>query len=129
MADKLDALPSGSLVLVTGANGYIASNIIDHLLHLGFKVRGTIRASKPWLDGLFQSKYNHEAFESVIVPSLEEEHSVKLAMQGVAGVVHVVSGKQLFVTLQSMKLSFRYLQYRLAMSLSKRTLPLCSPRP
>lgn len=94
MADpnvKLSALPKGSLILVTGGNGFIASHIIDLLLQLGFRVRGTIRAKKPWLDELFQQKYGPNSFESVVIPSLEEEGPIDAAMQGVSGVVHVVS--------------------------------------
>ncbi|KAK7224857.1 hypothetical protein V2G26_012860 [Clonostachys chloroleuca] len=94
MADpnvKLSALPKGSLILVTGGNGFIASHIIDLLLQLGFRVRGTIRAKKPWLDELFQQKYGPNSFESVVIPSLEEEGPIDAAMQGVSGVVHVAS--------------------------------------
>ncbi|CAH0044591.1 unnamed protein product [Clonostachys solani] len=94
MADpsfKLNALPKGSLILVTGGNGFIASHIIDLLLQLGFRVRGTIRAKKPWLDDLFQQKYGPSSFESVVIPSLEEEGPIDAAMQGVSGVVHVAS--------------------------------------
>lgn len=43
------------LVLVTGANGYIAGHVIDQLLRTGYSVRGTIRsdpASSPALDQL-----------------------------------------------------------------------------
>lgn len=94
MADpslKLNALPKGSFILVTGGNGFIASHIIDLLLQLGFRVRGTIRAKKPWLDDLFQQKYGSKSFESVVIPSLEEEGPIDAAMQGVSGVVHVAS--------------------------------------
>lgn len=93
MTKKLDALSEGSLVLVTGANGYIGSNIVDCLLQLGFKVRGTVRAPKPWLDQLFQEKYGIDVFESVVIPSFEDEAAVNDAMTDVAGVMHVVREK------------------------------------
>lgn len=32
------------LVLVTGASGYLACHVINILLELGFKVRGTVRS-------------------------------------------------------------------------------------
>lgn len=37
------ALLPGSRILVTGANGYIASHVVDQLLALRYVVRGTIR--------------------------------------------------------------------------------------
>lgn len=35
------ALPQGSLVLVSGANGFIASHVVKQLLENGYKVRPT----------------------------------------------------------------------------------------
>ena len=90
MTEKLNALPRGSLILLTGANGYIGSNVADCLLQLGFKVRGTVRSPKPWLDQLFQEKYGVDAFESILVPSLEDEAVVGSAMTDASGVMHVV---------------------------------------
>lgn len=34
---------SDQLVLVTGASGYLATNVIYYLLQYGYKVRGTVR--------------------------------------------------------------------------------------
>ncbi|KAL4915456.1 hypothetical protein BDW62DRAFT_203641 [Aspergillus aurantiobrunneus] len=48
MIAKELALPKGSRVLVTGANGYIAFHV-DQMLALGYTVKGTVRAPKPWL--------------------------------------------------------------------------------
>jgi uncharacterized protein YbjT (DUF2867 family) len=36
------AFPIGSVGVVSGANGNIASHIVNQLLKLGFKVRGTV---------------------------------------------------------------------------------------
>ncbi|KAI8221507.1 Aldehyde reductase 2 [Colletotrichum sp. SAR 10_86] len=85
----LTALPKGSLILVTGANGYIGAHVIDNLLKLGYHVRGTVRAEKPWLKELFD-KYGEGVFEQVIVPHLEDEEALGHAMAGTAGVVLVV---------------------------------------
>lgn len=93
MTEILNAFSKGSLIVVTGANGYIGSNIVDCLLQLGFKVRGTVRTPKPWLDQLFQTKYGVDSFESIIIASLEDEAVVKNALAGVSGVVHTVSGQ------------------------------------
>ena len=37
------AIPSGSTVLVTGVNGFLASHIADQFLRLGYSVIGTVR--------------------------------------------------------------------------------------
>lgn len=85
------ALPKGSLILVTGANGYIGSHTINVLLGLGYRVRGTVRSEKPWLSEFFHRKYDKDAFELVLVPNLEDEEALGKAMAGVSGVAHVVS--------------------------------------
>jgi nucleoside-diphosphate-sugar epimerase len=84
------ALPAGSLVIVSGANGYIASHIVDILLQLGFNVRGTVRSAKPWLDSYFRVKYGVDRYESVIVPAIEQDGSFNEAVKGAAGFIHVV---------------------------------------
>ncbi|KAJ0345053.1 hypothetical protein COL26b_010105 [Colletotrichum chrysophilum] len=86
----LTALPKDSLILVTGANGYIGAHVIDNLLKLGYHVRGTVRTEKPWLKELFD-KYGEGAFEQVVVPHLEDEEALGHAMTGTAGVVLVAS--------------------------------------
>ena len=84
------ALPPGSRILVTGANGYIASHVVDKLLELGYVVRGTVRSEKPWLNECFSQKYRQGSFESILVGSFEDMNSVERALDGVDGVVHLV---------------------------------------
>jgi NmrA-like family len=88
-------IPRGSLILVTGANGYIASHVVNILLELGFKVRGTVRAAKPWLSGFFEQKYGKGRFESVVVPALEDEDAWSKIAENVSGVALIV-GTHLF---------------------------------
>lgn len=90
MSQKQYALPRGSRILVTAANSYIGSNIVDLLLELGFQVRGTVRAEKPWLNNLFEKKYGKDRFETVIVPGAEKEGAFDDVLDGVAGIIHVV---------------------------------------
>ncbi|KKP00634.1 NAD dependent epimerase/dehydratase [Trichoderma harzianum] len=85
------AIPPGSLVLVTGANGYIASHIVNELLELGFNVRGTVREEKPWLDRFFEEKYGKGRFESIVVRAMEDDKAFALAAEGASGVIHVAS--------------------------------------
>ncbi|KAK2058429.1 NAD dependent epimerase/dehydratase [Colletotrichum caudatum] len=88
---ELTALPKGSVVLVTGANGYIGSHVANILLELGYRVRGTVRSDKPWLTELFKDKYGEGVYEQVIVPHLDDPEALEQAMAGVAGVVSVAS--------------------------------------
>ncbi|KAL7909518.1 NAD(P)-binding protein [Trichoderma velutinum] len=85
------AIPPGGLVLVTGANGYIASHVVDLLLELGFNVRGTVRENKPWLDRFFEDRYGKGRYESIVVPAMEEEDAFASAAIGTDGVIHVAS--------------------------------------
>lgn len=87
------AIPKGSLILVTGANGYIASNIVDLLLELGYRVRGTVREHKPWLTELFEKRHGKDCFETVVTADMEEPAAFDEAMQDVAGVIHVVGSR------------------------------------
>ncbi|RFU35043.1 hypothetical protein B7463_g1306, partial [Scytalidium lignicola] len=91
MASTDYSIPRGSLVLVTGANGYIASHVVDILLELGYNVRGTVRSKKPWLDHYFQTKHGIGRYESVLVPVIETEGAMDAAMKDVAGVLHIAS--------------------------------------
>jgi NADPH:quinone reductase-like Zn-dependent oxidoreductase len=85
------AIPIGSTVVITGANGYIASHVADLLLGLGYLVRGTVRSEKPWLDQLFEEKYGKGKFQSVVLPDLAAEGVYKDVIKGAAGFIHVVS--------------------------------------
>ncbi|KAE8162634.1 hypothetical protein BDV40DRAFT_288360 [Aspergillus tamarii] len=79
------AIPPGSRVLVTGANGFIGSNVIQQLLSLGYIVRGTVRSQKPWLEELFRSKYGPNSFESIVIPDLNDYDTLSKAMRDVSG--------------------------------------------
>ncbi|KAF2165925.1 hypothetical protein M409DRAFT_23656 [Zasmidium cellare ATCC 36951] len=83
--------PGRSLVLVTGGNGYIGSTILDILLHGGYRVRGTVRSDKPWLQKFFDDKYGPGKFELAIIPDLSVQAEFERALQGVDGIVHVAS--------------------------------------
>lgn len=90
MAKGLTGLPSGSQILVTGANGYIGSHIINILLGLGFRVRGVVRSPRPWLNEFFEEKFGAGKFETVVLPNFDDVTSISSHLEGVSGVVHTV---------------------------------------
>ncbi|KAF2092128.1 aldehyde reductase [Saccharata proteae CBS 121410] len=86
-------IPKGSLILVTGANGFIGSHVADKFLEAGYKVRGTVRDPKKqsWLTGFFNSKYGDGSFSLVPVADMAAEGAFDEAVKGVSAVAHVAS--------------------------------------
>jgi nucleoside-diphosphate-sugar epimerase len=93
MATNAFNLPKASLVLVTGANGFVASHVVDRLLEDGFNVRGSVRSEDKgkWLHEVFDTKYGKGRFETVVVPDMEPEGAFDAAVKGVAGICHTAS--------------------------------------
>ena len=79
---------------MTGANGYIASHVIDVLLDQGYNVRGTVRNEKAWLNKYFENKYGTGRFETHILTTMEKESAFDEAVKGVSGIIHVVCSTQ-----------------------------------
>lgn len=65
-------IKKGDLILITGATGYIGSNVADQALEAGYRVRGTTRsrAKGQWLYDLLLKKYGEGKFELVEVPDM-----------------------------------------------------------
>lgn len=86
-------MEKGSLVLVTGANGFIASHTINELLENGYRVRGTLRSLEKaqWLVELFGKRFGDKAFEPVVVSDMVKEGAFDEVMEGCSGVVHMAS--------------------------------------
>ena len=92
MSSLVTAIPAGSWVLVTGANGFLASHIISQFLKRGFRVRGTARdvSKAAWLiEGPFKSYAEDGVFELVAVPNLGADGAYDEAVKGVAAILHV----------------------------------------
>lgn len=91
---SVSTLPKGSLVLITGVNGFIAGHLAKQLLTRGYRVRGTVRNAQKsrWLvDDLFKSEASQGLFELATVEDMAVEGSFDEAMRGVDGVAHVAT--------------------------------------
>lgn len=78
------AIPKGSTVLITGANGFIGSHIADQFLKYGYKVRGTTRDPKKnaWIQNLFDRKYGNGQFDLAAVADMEAEDAFNEVVKG-----------------------------------------------
>lgn len=87
------AIPRGSLVVVTGANGYIGSNVVDHFLLAGYRVRGTVHYIKhaEWVQPLLDEKYDKGNFEVVEVKDMAAPDAFTGVFKGASGVCHVAA--------------------------------------
>ncbi|TFY78626.1 hypothetical protein EWM64_g5382 [Hericium alpestre] len=73
-------------ILVTGANGFLASHIVDQLLDAGHRVRGSVRSGKE--DGLRSAYASYgEKFEVVVIDDIATS-DLEPAFQGVRAVIH-----------------------------------------
>ena len=93
-------VPLNSLILVTGANGLIASHIADQLLEAGYRVRGTVRSKSrnDWVEPLFDSRHGPGRFELVEVADLATPGIWDDKLDGVAGVISVAGSANIMVT-------------------------------
>jgi len=87
------AIPRGSLVVVTGANGDIASHIGDQLLQAGYRVRGTVRNATRGgrIVEFFEKKHGPGKIELVEVPEMAEPRAFDEAMKGASGFIHTAT--------------------------------------
>lgn len=87
------AIPAGSLVVVSGVNGFIASYAVDQLLLSGYRVRGTVRSrsKSAWTHDLFKGKYGDGSFELAEVPDMGAPGAFDQVVKGASGFVHVAT--------------------------------------
>jgi len=83
-------LVEGELVVLTGANGYVAGHVADILLARGYRVRGTVRREHSLLTSHFQSLYGKEKFETFMLNGFTNVELCRQAFDGAAGVIHLV---------------------------------------
>jgi nucleoside-diphosphate-sugar epimerase len=92
MSSLVTTIPPGSWVLVTGANGFLASHVINQFLNRGFRVRGTVRDIKQaaWLlEAHFKTYADNGYLELVSVPDLGVDGAYDAAVKGVAAILHI----------------------------------------
>ncbi|KAJ4259734.1 hypothetical protein NW762_007665 [Fusarium torreyae] len=92
MADNTTAIPQGSWVLVTAANGYTGSHVVFELLKRGYKVRGTVRnlESSQWLlNDDFVAPYAKRGDLELVVADTSKPNDFDKAVKGVAAIIHV----------------------------------------
>ncbi|KAK0613194.1 hypothetical protein B0T14DRAFT_498746 [Immersiella caudata] len=88
------AVPKGSLILITGVNGYLASELALQLLTLGYRVRGTVRSlSKAnfLTTDVLKSHYTSGAFTVITVPTLDGPNAFSEAVKDVSIIFHVAT--------------------------------------
>ncbi|KAF9783591.1 hypothetical protein IL306_009114 [Fusarium sp. DS 682] len=78
------AIPKGSLVLVTGVNGFLGSHVAKQFLEYGYKVRGTVRdvEKNAWLTAVFDKEYGQGNFEFFKVADITDEKALTEAAKG-----------------------------------------------
>lgn len=78
------ALSPGELIIVSGANGFIASHVADQALAAGFRVRGTTRSAEKhaWLQEHFDAAYGLRKFELIEVKDMVAEGAFDEAVKG-----------------------------------------------
>jgi len=94
MAVPTPTIPKGSLVLITGVNGHVASELASQFLERGYRVRGTVRdpAKSSWLvDDVFKTFAADGDLELVCVPDIVPDGAFDAAMKGVSAVAHVAA--------------------------------------
>jgi len=92
---ETSAIDPGSTILVTGANGLIASHVADQLLTAGYNVRGTVRNLEKcaWMPSFFASRYARKnvVFELVEVADMSLDGCFDDAVHGCTGIIHTTS--------------------------------------
>ncbi|WQF85189.1 Putative NAD-dependent epimerase/dehydratase, NAD(P)-binding domain superfamily [Colletotrichum destructivum] len=87
------ALPLGSRIVITGANGFIASHIADQLLARGYLVRGTVRdpSKTRWLADHFDKTYGAGSFTLHKIAEITQDGAFDDVVDGADGIIHTLA--------------------------------------
>ncbi|EED16441.1 NAD dependent epimerase/dehydratase, putative [Talaromyces stipitatus ATCC 10500] len=82
------SVPPGGLILLTGANGYIASVTIHLFLARGYSIRGTVRSIRrnAWMKTYFGPRFELVEVPNIHSPGVFENGDL---LRGVDGIVHM----------------------------------------
>jgi len=85
------AISTPAKVLVTGANGYLATWVVKKYLEAGYSVRGTVRSltKSAFLNDKF-AQYGDQ-FELVVVEDITKDGAFDDAVKGVDAIAHTAS--------------------------------------
>jgi nucleoside-diphosphate-sugar epimerase len=85
------AISAPAKVLVTGANGYLATWVVKKYLEAGYSVRGTVRSLSK--SAFLNDKFGHygDRFELVVVGDISKEGAFDEAVKGVDAIAHTAS--------------------------------------
>ncbi|KAF2002177.1 NAD(P)-binding protein [Amniculicola lignicola CBS 123094] len=86
-------LPVGSLIFLTGANGYIATHVVDQLLTFGYAVRGSVRSKSgsAWMTSLYETRHPKSRLELVEVPDITKPGCYDALLSGVSAIIHTAA--------------------------------------
>lgn len=78
------AIPEGSVILVTGVNGFIGSHVANELLRAGYNVRGSVREAEKqqWVADMFERKYGSGRFALLSITDMTQEDAFATAVRG-----------------------------------------------
>ncbi|KAI3395333.1 hypothetical protein diail_1446 [Diaporthe ilicicola] len=83
--------PSSTLILITGASGHIASNIVREALTLGYHVRGTARTEEKCKKTVAEH-HSHPNYTTAVVSDYSHpSDEIDAAVKGVDSIIHVAS--------------------------------------
>ena len=85
------AISASAKVLVTGANGYLATWVVKKYLEAGYSVRGTVRSLSK--SAFLNDKFGHygDRFELVVVEDITKDGAFDEAVKGVDAIAHTAS--------------------------------------
>ncbi len=85
------AISPPAKVLVTGANGYLATWVVKKYLEAGYSVRGTVRSLPK--SAFLNDKFSHygNRFELVVVEDITKDGAFDEVVKGVDVIAHTAS--------------------------------------
>ena len=92
------AISSPPKVLVTGANGYLATWVVKKYLEAGYSVRGSVRSLSK--SAFLNDKFAHykDRFELVVVEDITKDGAFDEAVKGVDAIAHTAFPFQYMAT-------------------------------